>query len=107
MIDLSARAPVPRTIALCAIASSGAVPKTNLTLEVQSEELLVLLDERVLRFDEYAYDVLLVEAVQRHGDRQPADELGDEPVLEEILRPEVLEDVRAVLLVSDLGGRHM
>src|SRR5260370_19822484 len=74
---------------------------------VQSAELLVLLDERVLRFDEYSYDVLLVEGVQGHGDRQPTDELGDEPVLEQVLRPKVLEDVREVLLVADLVSRHM
>src|ERR1700682_2569223 len=74
---------------------------------VQRKELLVLPDERVLRFDEYSYDVLLVEAVQGHGDRQPTDELGDEPVLEKILRPQVLEDVRDVLLLPDLVSRHM
>src|SRR5712691_11202453 len=58
---------------------------------VQREELLVLLHERVLRLGEDADDVLLVEVVQGDDDRQAADELGDEPVLQEVLRLQVLE----------------
>src|SRR5579863_3401260 len=41
---------------------------------IEREELLVLLDECVLRLGEDADDVLLIEVIQRHGDRQPADE---------------------------------
>src|SRR5258706_4803915 len=48
---------------------------------VQREELLVLLDQRVLGLGEDADDVLLVEVVQRDDDGQAADELRDEPVL--------------------------
>src|SRR6202162_2593571 len=58
---------------------------------VQREELLVLLDQRVLRLGEDAHDVLLVEVVQRDDDRQAADELRDEPVLQQVLRLELLE----------------
>src|ERR1700694_5026203 len=58
---------------------------------VEREELLVLLDERVLRLGEDPHDVLLVQVVQRHDDRQAADELGDEPVLQKILRLKVLQ----------------
>src|SRR6202140_1209631 len=61
---------------------------------VQREELLVLLDERVLRLGEDAHDVLLVEVVQRDDDRQTADELRYEPVLQQVLRLEVLERLR-------------
>src|SRR3974390_1890396 len=53
---------------------------------VEREELLVLLDERVLRLGEDADDVLLVQVVQRDDDRQAAHELGDEPVLQQVLR---------------------
>src|SRR4029077_21124579 len=53
---------------------------------VEREELLLLLDERVLGVGEDADDVLLVEVVQGHDDRQAPDELGDEPVLEQVLR---------------------
>src|SRR5256886_15721739 len=61
---------------------------------VQREELLVLLHERVLRLGEDAHDVLLVQVVQRDDDRQAADELGDEPVLQKVLRLQVLESLR-------------
>src|SRR4029077_8364829 len=54
-------------------------------------ELLVLLDERVLRLGEDANDVLLVEVVQRDDDRQAADERGDDPVLQQVLRLQHLE----------------
>src|SRR5712691_11010747 len=58
---------------------------------VQREELLILLDERVLRLGEDADDVLLVEVVQRDDDGQTADELGNEPVLQQVLRLQLLQ----------------
>src|ERR1700693_1453774 len=58
---------------------------------VQREELLVLLDQRVLRLGEDAHDVLLVEVVQRDDDRQAGDGSRDEPVLQQVLRLELLE----------------
>src|SRR6266851_3123899 len=58
---------------------------------VQREEFLVLLHERVLGLGEDADDVLLVKVVQGHDDRQASDELGDEAVLEQVLRLHVLE----------------
>src|SRR4029077_17145738 len=58
---------------------------------VEREELLVLLDQRVLRLGKDANDVLLVKVMQGHDDRQPADELRDEPVLQEVLRLHQLE----------------
>src|SRR6266851_962116 len=61
---------------------------------VQREELLVLLDQGVLGLGEDAHDVLLVKVVQRDDDRQAADELGDESVLQEVLRLQLLERLR-------------
>src|SRR5258708_2945907 len=60
---------------------------------VQREELLVLLDERVLGLGEDADDVLLVEVVQGDDDRQAADELRDEAVLQKVLRLQVLQSL--------------
>src|SRR5438874_1226323 len=71
---------------------------------VQREELLVLLHERVLGLGEDAHDVLLVKVVQRDDDRQPAHKLGDEPVLEQVLRLHVLEGL-GHRLALDLGMR--
>src|SRR6478735_6282950 len=53
---------------------------------VVGEEALVLLDERVLRLDENLDEILALQLVHRGNDRQPADELGDQSVREEILR---------------------
>src|SRR5262249_23696881 len=63
---------------------------------------LVLLDQRVLRLGEDAHDVLLIEVVQGHDDRQAADEFGDEPVLQKVLRLQVFEGLRhlAALVAS-------
>src|SRR6266849_5454817 len=72
---------------------------------VQREELLVLLDERVLGLGENAHDVLLVEVVQGHDDRQPSDELRDEPVLQQVLRLHELERLGHSLAL-DLGVRR-
>src|SRR5438105_2383846 len=72
---------------------------------VQREELLVLLDERVLGLGEDAHDVLLVEVVQGDDDRQAADELRDEAVLQEVLRLEVLQGLGDDLLLGPVVRR--
>src|ERR1700704_1235592 len=72
---------------------------------VEREELLILLHQRVLRLGEDADDVLLVEVMQGHDDRQAADELGDEPVLQEVLRLHLLEGL-GDRLALDLGVRR-
>src|SRR5438132_13517291 len=61
---------------------------------VQREELLILLHERVLGLGEDAHDVLLIEVVQGDDDRQAADELRDEAVLQQVLRLQVLQGLR-------------
>src|SRR5260370_26645301 len=71
---------------------------------VQREELLVLLHERVLGLGEDAHDVLLVEVVQGDDDRQAADDLRDEAVLQKVLRLQVLQSLGDGLAL-DLGVR--
>src|SRR5690606_14798436 len=60
---------------------------------VKFEEALVLPDERVTRFGQDADERVPVEAADRGDHRQPADELGDQPVLEQVLRHDLAEDV--------------
>src|SRR5690606_25222585 len=71
------------------------------------EELLILLRQRVLRLGENLHERVLVELLERCDDRQTADELRNEPVLDQVLRLDVLQhlaDVAARLLMAlDLG----
>src|SRR6185312_7344661 len=57
------------------------------------EEALVLLDERVLRLEQDADEILAVERVHRRDDREAADELGDQPVGDQVLRHHLREQV--------------
>src|SRR5213592_3754189 len=59
---------------------------------VDREELLVLLHDRVLGLSEDPEKIGLVERLERDDDRHAADELGDEPVLQEVVRHDLLED---------------
>ena len=49
------------------------------------EHLLVLLEQRVLRLRENLDQRDLVELLERRHDRQPADELGNQAVLDQVL----------------------
>src|SRR5207248_6059258 len=60
---------------------------------VQLEQALVLLDQRVARLGEDAYQRVAVEAAHVRDYRQPADELGDQPELEHVLGHDLGEDV--------------
>src|SRR5712664_1769635 len=60
---------------------------------LQLEQLLVLLGQRVLRFDEDADQGVLVERVERHRDREPAHQLGDEAVTQQVVGLHVDEGV--------------
>ena len=74
---------------------------------VEVEELLVLLHQRVLRLDEDAHERVLVEVVHDADDREAADELGDEPELEEVLGQHVGEQARrapGVVAAADVGA---
>src|SRR6478609_3984929 len=64
---------------------------------VDLEHLLVLLHERVARHREDVDERLLVERRERRQDGQPADELGDEAELQQVLGHDVLEAVAEVL----------
>ena len=55
------------------------------------EQLLVLTRDRVARLREDLDQRRLVELVQRADDRQAADELGDQAVLDQIFRLDLLE----------------
>src|SRR5438093_6853049 len=70
---------------------------------LHAEQLLILLDESVLRLGQYLDQCLLVEFHERRHDRQPPYELGYEPVFDEVFgldRAEDLADVLAVLQAS-------
>src|SRR5579884_1904545 len=71
---------------------------------VQGEELAVLLGDRVARLDQDAHQRALVQRLQADYDRQPADELRDQPVFEQVVGVELLEEVRRVLLGAHLGA---
>src|SRR6266581_1174396 len=72
---------------------------------LEVEILLVLPGDRVLRLPEDADQRGLVEVVERRDDRQPADELGDEPVLQEILGLDHHEEVAHPALLAPLDLR--
>src|SRR5206468_13121304 len=69
---------------------------------VELEEALELLDQRVARLGEDRDEVVPRELVDDRDDRQAADELGDQPVLDQVLRQQLLEDLAGVLVVLRL-----
>ena len=88
-----ARAPVLRSRASFAVASSASGVKTSSTLS----RLRNLVNCRVTAFFgsvRTLHQVLLVERGQADDHRQAADELGDQPVLEQVLRHQLVEQVR-------------
>src|SRR5213594_927488 len=62
------------------------------------EQLLVLLREGVLRLDEDTNERVLVQRVERHHHRQPAHELGNEAVAQQVVGLDVGEGVALDLL---------
>ena len=73
---------------------------------LQLEVLLVLLEDRVLGLDEDPHQRGLVQVVERRHDRQPPDELRDQPELQQVLGLDLGEHVAelAVGLAPDLGA---
>src|SRR5205823_3393418 len=61
-----------------------------------------LLDERVLRLGEDLDEILAAQLVHCRENREPADELGDQPEVEEVLRHDLAEQLRALRVA--LGG---
>ena len=105
MIERRPRAPVSRSSALSAIAVERVLGEDELDA-VEGEEALELLDERVARLDQDRDEVLARELVHGAHDRQAADELGDQPVLDQVLGQAVLEHLARVALGLglDRGG---
>ena len=90
-IERSARAPVLRSSATSAAARSAPGVKTSSTLSSDRN----FWNWRVTAFFgsvEDADQVLRGQRRQRDDDRQPADELGDQPELEQVLGHQLLED---------------
>ena len=61
------------------------------THTVQFEQLLELLDKGILRLCQNANERFLIEGVQRDYDRQTPDELGNQPILHQILGDDLAE----------------
>ena len=98
MIERRPRAPVSRSSALSAISHSASSVKTS-SIVVVPEEALVLLDERVLRLGQDLDEILAAQLVHGRDDRQAADELGDQPEVEEILRHHLREQLARLVRV--------
>ena len=78
------RAPVPRLSAFCRDRAQRGLLEGDLhVLEV--EQLHVLLGERVLRLLEDLDQRVFVERLERYHDRQAADQLGNQPVAQQII----------------------
>jgi hypothetical protein len=101
----SPRAPVWRRIARSAIASSASVLELELDA-VELEEPLVLLGERVLRPGEDVDQRVAVERLHRRDDRQPADELGNQPVADQVLGQHVAQQLGEVLVARARRPPH-
>src|SRR5271157_1253070 len=76
----------------CSHGSKGFIGETQLDV-LEPEELLVLLDESILRLQEYAHECILVQLVQRGRYRQSTDELGYQAVMDQVFRLNVSEYV--------------
>src|SRR3954462_1342756 len=72
---------------------------------VEGEEPLELLHERVARLGEDRDEVVARELVDGAHDGEAADELGDEPVVDEVLGQRVLEHLTRVALDARLDRR--
>ena len=105
MIARRPRAPVPRRIAWSATASSASLGELQLHA-VHLEQLAVLLHQRVARLGEDLDERVLVERRHRRDDRQAADELGDQPELDQVFGHRVGEALGRleVVLRADLGA---
>src|SRR6266542_203859 len=84
----------------------GIVPELELH-SVELEKLLVLLDQRVLRLGEDVDQGLPVEVVHIRDHRQASNELGDQPVLQQVFGKDMAEDLAEVLLLEapDVGAK--
>src|SRR5438093_2500816 len=65
---------------------------------IERQELLVLLDDRVLRLGQDLHQGFFGQRVDRDDDRQAADELRDQAVLEEVVGDDVLQELGLLAL---------
>src|SRR5262249_12682716 len=74
---------------------------------IHFKQSLVLLDQRIFRFDENLDERLLVELIERRDHRQAADELGNHAELEQIFGQDVGEQLAEFSLVAalDVGAK--
>ena len=89
------RAPVLRCIARCATALERLLAELQLGA-FHVEEAAVLLGQRVLRLGQDRDQRDFVQLIERRDDRQAADELRDQTVLDQVLGLDVVEQVAAV-----------
>ena len=66
----------------------------------ESEEMLVLLDDRIPRFCEDSDHVFIGEGHERSHDRQSSDELGNQSKLEDVLSGDLFEQLILVQLIG-------
>ena len=105
MIERRPRAPVLRSIAFLAIATSASSVIGELHV-LHVEQLLILLDEGVLRLLQDLDQRLGVEILERRDHRQAADEFGDQAELQQILGLALAEHLAGAALVGrgDMGA---
>ena len=103
MIERSPRAPVLRSIVFLAIAPRASSATVRSTPSI--EQPLILLHQRVLRLREDALEGRSSRS-SSVASTEPADVIGDEAVLQEILRLDVGEDfaLLSILGRDDLGA---
>ena len=94
----------PRAPVLCLSASravariaSGGEDQLHL---VEVEELLVLLDDGVLRLGHDLDQRVLVQRLEHHHHGQAADELGDQAVLQQVFGDDLLLRLARLLCIS-------
>jgi hypothetical protein len=72
---------------------------------LEAEDPLELAHEGVLRLDQDADEVVLAQRIKDADHRQPADELGDHPELDQVLALDLAQEVLGLLLVVRAAGR--
>src|SRR5438309_297007 len=86
----------------------GVLGEDQIDIAIQLKEALILFDQGVLRLDQDPDQRLLIQRVQRRDDRQAADELWNEAILQQVLRQRVGEEgaLRRLLLRVDGAKAH-
>ena len=73
------------------------VVREDQLLTVQTEQLLILLDDRIFRFLQNTGERILVQIFQTDDHGQTSDELGNESVFDDVVRRRVLINIRLFL----------